>query len=273
MNFPLCDYSHKDKDWSCVEQDIEAVGDLFVAADHLTNYAEKLAFELSGLSLHRLSGEVFAQRLIVLTDGLSIAKLKRQCARVHWQELIVIGIGIEASLLKHAFRDARIKVVSSKSLPQIWVDLKKSLYELDSPEAMRNIPDLFCSHAIADEAFLYPAIKDLREAFGFKVFLCADSIRQGEQWRRTIFSELRNCELFLFCASKAASSSLFCSFELGMAIALEKSIRIVNLDSTPLPASISDLQAIELSRLSEMKPWLTHQQLLADAILKAVQQD
>ena len=273
QRFPICDYSHKEESWSCRENDLEVYGDLFVAADHLSNYAEKLAFELKGASLHRVYGTVVTQRLIVLTDGLSIAKLKHQLMRVQAQEFVVIGLGIDAALLKAAFPKALIRAMPSVAPSKTWVELKKVMLHLELEDPTYDLPDLFCSHAVQDEDLLFPAVETLRDAFGLNVFFCADSIQQGAQWRSDIMMQLRSCELFIFCASKAASSSLYCSFELGMAVALNKPIRVLSIDSSGLPAPIADLQALDLGRLNVRKPWLDSEQLLLDAFLSLLNID
>ena len=85
-----------------------------------------------------------------------------------------------------------------------------------------------------------------------------------------IVDHLRRCDLFLVIASHAAGSSLFCAFEAGMAVALNKPVRLVLLDDAALPAYVSGLQAVDVPRLMKRKPWLDACDAVLDACLTAI---
>ena len=128
-------------------------------------------------------------------------------------------------------------------------------------------PRIFVSHAVADEARLFPVLQALREQYGLELFVCADSIPSGHEWQQVIRAQLTQCDLFLIVSSKATVSSVYCAFETGMATALEKPVRVIHLEGDATLPYLSHVQASEIPRLLARKPWLTEDEALLDAVL------
>jgi hypothetical protein len=63
---------------------------------------------------------------------------------------------------------------------------------------------------------------------------------------------------------------VYCAFEVGVAMALKKPIRIISLDGSSPPSFLQDVQAFDLQRLLIRKPWLTPVDGLLEAFLDAM---
>ena len=100
----------------------------------------------------------------------------------------------------------------------------------------------------------------IRRTYGCSVFLCADSIPPGTDWSNYIKQELIRADLFIHITSEASVQSMFCTFELGMAVALDLAIRVITVDRTLPPLPIRHLQAADTQRLMDRRPWLTEEE-------------
>src|SRR6185295_2137333 len=134
----------------------------------------------------------------------------------------------------------------------------------------RTLHGAFLSHAVGDEALILSVIDYLRRYFKADLFLCADSILSGTNWQDTISAALFGREYFVSLLSKANLASHFCSFEIGVAYALRKPIRLLSLDGSPPPAFVQHMQFVDLPRLARQKPWLDIQDILVDELLKVL---
>ena len=65
-------------------------------------------------------------------------------------------------------------------------------------------------------------------------------------------------------------TSTYCAFEVGVATALEKPIRVIALEEDSTPAYLAHLQGMSVQRLLMRKPWLMPDEALLDAILNVV---
>jgi hypothetical protein len=214
--------------------------------------------------MHELSDAVSCERLVVLADGQDMGWITRMSSKIVRQETLVLCVGVTPSVLQWAFPDDRCIGVGAETGPLLWAQVEAAI-STGKPLEPSHRPRVFLSHAVADEATLFPVVEALREYFGLRLFVCADSIPPGSQWHREILREAQACDLFLFVNSVAASTSSFCAFEAGIAVALNKHVHVVSLDGTNSPAHLHDIQAIDAIRLRDRKPWLTS----ADAVLEA----
>lgn len=65
-------------------------------------------------------------------------------------------------------------------------------------------------------------------------------------------------------------SSHFCSFEVGMASALQKPLILISLYGSMPHVFIQHLQAIDLPRIVRQKPWLSIEDALLDELLRVL---
>ena len=265
---PLCDGSHRTEGWTCATDTPTVHARLFVAGPHNHNLAERLAHARQGAALHRLSGSVRAEQVVVLTDGADLDLLTTALRRVTGQRRRVLLIGADPALLRGAFSGSTLVPVSDSPHPALlWRDLLAALDAAASP-AVGPPPALFLSHATADEALLQPAV-DLLRRLSVSVFVCGDSIPGGARWWDTILDALSACDRFVLVLSESARQSSWCAFEVGAAVALGKSIQLISLDGHPPPSFVSHLQMLNVPRLLRQRPWLTRQDALIEALLAA----
>jgi len=264
---PLCDGSHKEDGWRCGVPSDERASLGFAASHSLSNLAERLAHRFGGVALHRVGGDLRCERLVLLTDGQDVAALAQQTAQVVTDERSVVAVGIPAEVIQWAFPDASCVGVDGGDSAQVWSAVERAL-EREPPEHQRARPRprVFLSHATADEGRLLPLIEGLRGNYQLDVFVCADSIRSGEDWQKRIDDALRDSDLFLFVNSAVARDSTFCAFEAGLAVGKEKPLHVLSLDGAALPMHLQHLQALDVERLRMRRPWLSP----SDAILEAM---
>jgi hypothetical protein len=181
---------------------------------------------------------------------------------------VVIALGCDPEVVQWAFDGALCVGVSGEETGQIWAEVERVVGSVTGDlQFGRDVarPRVFLSHAVADEDRLLPLVEGLRRNYRLDIFLCADSIRYGEDWKETIRTEIDRSDLFLFVNSAAARKSTFCAFEAGMALALGRPTSLLNLDGAELPLFLQDLQASDVVRLRANRPWLSP----SDAILEA----
>lgn len=273
---PLCDGAHEVEGWRCSIAGAAAVPYAFVAGRSLTNLADRLAHRFAGVSLDggADSAPVTAERLVILSDGHDLARVRRLALRVQAGQTWVLGVDAPAGVLSWAFPDGRHVALAAEPAALIWNAAEAALTGgaavTAPPDPARRRPAVFLSHAAADEATLFPVIEALRDHLGLSLFVCADSIAPGAGWHAEIRRELLACDLFVFVSSERGRASVFCAFEAGMALALDKPLRIVALDETPLPAHLQHIQSMEVGRLRRRKPWLTTTEAHLEAFLQVL---
>jgi len=267
---PLCDGSHAREGWRCGEARGVDVPLVFLASPSLVNVAERLAHRFEGVSANAVSEPLRAEQLVVISDGHAVAELKRQLGRITHERLTLIAVDQDPGALAWAFGDAELRGRADSAAPNLWGQIEALV---SAPSAVTDEPVkpvVFLSHAVADEAAIYPAVRALREHYGLEVFVCADSIPAGSAWRREIDAELARCDVFLVLASEHANASVFCAFEAGCAVGLNKPIRVVCLDGQGPPAPLQDIQGSDVRRLLARKPWLEPSDAILEACLEAV---
>jgi hypothetical protein len=271
QTLPLCDGSHRTDAWRCVATAAPIHAQLFVAAPHNDNIAERLAHARQGVALHRLSGPVVAASVVVITDGADIDLLTTSLKRVSGPRgdaprQRVVLLGGDPAMLRGAFSGSAIESIPDEGHPVLlWRQLTQLLDVAPPAPSSKPPPRLFLSHAAADEPLLQPAVALLRR-LGVSVFVCGDSIPGGARWWDTILSSLHQCDRFVLVLSEASRRSTWCAFEVGAAAAVDKPIRVISLDSQPPPSFISHLQMFDVPRMIRQRPWLTQ----ADSIIEAL---
>ena len=111
----------------------------------------------------------------------------------------------------------------------------------------------------------------LRRYAGAELFLCGDSIPTGAPWREAIEGALHASECLVFVGSHASFGSTYCAFEVGMATSMSLPVRALRVDDAPLPAWMAHLQVIDIPRQRQMRPWLTSEEALEDAVLTCLE--
>jgi hypothetical protein len=270
--YPICDESHEEFGWRCDAQSAADASRVFAATIHLRNFAERLAHRFDGVALHRIDGPIRSPQLVVLSDGHGHGPLQASLDRVSYDDILAINVGLPAGGLQAAFPEARtVSIAEQTAAKPLWVAVENAVKHGGfDPTPIHGLPSVFLSHAVADEPVLLPVISALRDHFGVSVFSCADSIDSGTAWKAEVEEQLRRAETVLFISSEAANRSVFCAFEIGMALARNKDLRIVTLAGSLPPSYIQDIQANDVERLLRRKPWLGPTDGLMEACLHAL---
>lgn len=266
---PLCDGSHRTEAWSCARVPGPDVPLAFLSDRTYANLADRLAHRFDGVVLEGESRPSRVRRLVVLTGGDALAGLQARVASMPHDTCTVMAIGISSTALGWAFPDAEYTTLSTLSGAALWAEAESFLASGRGVRTRTRRPRVFLSHAHQDEATLFPSVDALRSVHGLDMFVCADSIPGGADWQGTIERELRERDLFLAVISEHAARSTFCAFEAGMAVALDKPLRLVSLDGAPPPAHLQHLQSADVPRLRARKPWLPSDAALVEAMLDA----
>ena len=269
--FPLCDGSHQSAGWRCDRPLQQRVSIGFAASPSLVNLAERLAHRFNGVAFHRTDNDVAVDKLVILSDGQGMDQLRS--AFSHWDsnEQLVIGVGLSNEALARPFAGAGFVSVPDTNATILWKATEAAVSGDVPQRTSSTSPKVFLSHAVVDEDRLYPIVDSMRTQFDTQVFVCSDSVPTGSLWRASITDHLERCDLFVLVASEASVSSVYCAFEIGMASALKKPIRIITLDGVAPPAFVSDIQATDVERMMTRKPWLDADDALLEAFLEASQ--
>jgi hypothetical protein len=269
--FPICDGSHVSEAWTCVPDGDDLADIVFLASPHLRNLADRLAHRFCGISAHASDSALRTHKLVILTNGVGTLGMNKRRSEITAHSTLVVGIGLESAALQWAFSDAEYRSVAAEPTLNLWSRVLATLTTEEAPSRLvEQRPRIFISHGVKDEPIIYPILTILREQYGLELFVCADSIDAGSSWQQEITSHLRRCDVFLVIASHTVAQSLFCAFEAGMAVALDKPIRIVKLDDSKLPLHLQDRQSVDVRRLMQRKPWLTQADAVLDACITAI---
>jgi len=259
------------EDWTCVPDGDDIADIVFLASPHLRNLADRLAHRFSGVSAHADDSNLRTHKLVILTNGVGTLGIHQRRTEITAHSTQVVGIGLDTAALQWAFSDAEYRTVAAEPTLSLWSRVLATLTTEEAPSRLVvQRPRVFISHGVNDEPTIYPILTILREQYGLELFVCADSIDAGSSWQDEITSHLRRCDIFLIISSHAVARSLFCAFEAGMAVALDKPIRIVKLDDSKLPLHLQDRQSVDVHRLMQRKPWLTQADAVLDACITAI---
>ena len=268
--YPLCDGNHKDEGWMCTATQDEVHPLAFVADPHLRNLADRLAHRFGGVSLHDSTRTVRAHRLVMLTAGLGVDYVRAARTRVETNDSLAIGVGVPEGLVNWALPESNYVTVPSEPATTLWPTVVAAIEGASSAAHSQARPSVFLSHSVADENLIFPPISALRDHYGLKVFVCADSIEPGSRWQDEIRTKLEACDIFLLINSRSVTKSTYCAYEVGMANGLGKPVRMVNLDESAPPNYLTHIQSVSVPRLLERKPWLNPEDAILDGLLTAV---
>ena len=107
---------------------------------------------------------------------------------------------------------------------------RKGYEEWLFPEGLENPKRVFISHASQDKKFAV-RLKKLLEDFGFTAFVAHEDIPATAEWRDKIISELKGSGIFLALRTKNYIGKQFAEQECGFALALEKRILSLCIDT------------------------------------------
>jgi hypothetical protein len=108
---------------------------------------------------------------------------------------------------------------------------------------------VFVSYSRQDALLVTPVVRLLRATRDF-VFLDADTITPGRKWRPEIDSALRSAHLVVVFWCRHSSESTEVQAEYRTAIAAEKDVLPVLLDSTPIADDLAQFQWIDFRELA-----------------------
>ncbi len=268
-SFPWCDGSHQEEGWQCDRATSASLG--FSASPRLENLALKLASHHHGvLVTPHSNSSLRLQKWIVLVEGFEFDTLQSLYSTVKATEIQVLSLGTPINLLQPLFPDASHFALGTLQLLEAFERVSSFLESPFETAIHTPLQSAFVSHAVRDEPVLIPVVQLLRKRFGLSLFLCADSIRSGTGWQEEIEQNLRQQEVVVAILSKQSLESHFCSFELGMAMALNKPIHLLSLDGSLPHVFAQHLQMADLPRLQRFQPWLSTEELLLQEMVKSL---
>lgn len=103
----------------------------------------------------------------------------------------------------------------------------------------------FISYSTKDKS-LAGDVKETLGEYGIEAFLAHEDIRPSAAWITTIQAELRGCDLFLPLLTDHFRKSEWTGQEVGMALALEKLIVPLRVDTIPY-GFLGQIQAVHLN--------------------------
>ena len=268
--FPICDGSHRSKNWECRGRPGQVTEWCFVAGPHNENLAAKLSAEFRGVAADIASGEISAARLVVISEGTDLDTVVRLASRVNAPRKMVVAVNIDAAMLAHAFPGWPIRAVQGGNSIELWQQIRSvcaSDAKTSRPQPMQ-LQAAFLSHAVADEPLIQQPIEYLRRFYNADIFVCADSVPSGAVWHEQILGQLKERDLFVLLLSRSSLSSTFSAFEAGHAMALGKTVALISLDGSPPPTFVQHLQMTDLERMRRLAPWLDPEEVLLEALLQ-----
>ena len=264
--FPICDNQHKSQGWSC-RQERTRVSRCVLAGPHYISLAEKIAHHLNGITAHSIDEKIVCQELILLSDGSDIEYLHQEMNRISSSQERLLAIGIPVEIVSKAFLSLSSYHQIDDDFRTLWMSCQRALENPTYP-TQQMYSSLFISHAVQDEQGILPIVQYIRQHFSIEIFLCTDSIRSGSNWYQTIVEQLAQSQKVIAINSADFGSSTFCAFEMGISRALDKDLSIINLDDSPLPAHLQDIQSRFVPRYQRNKPWLTIKEALSELLLR-----
>ena len=113
--------------------------------------------------------------------------------------------------------------------------------------------DVFVSHHNSSAPELAKLKNELKTRLGLSAFLAHQDIESDESFNKKIVGALRECRYFLYVANAEANQSNYCQQEIGMALALNKTIYSVMYKCKEPPKGfISDKQARKINSIDQL---------------------
>ena len=261
-SFPICDGAHQGKGWSCAQQEETYTENVVVSSFHYRSLAQKWAYHLRG--------NIFEDRMItqcdhlwILCDGSNISYINQQVQKIMARKTTLVAINVASEHLHMMGKVDEVRIIDDRKKIPIWTQLQLEGH----PYKKRGRQRIFLSHSVADEATLRPVVSFLRKGLLHEVFDCSDSILAGSLWYTEITKALKESDVMLCMLSSAFARSTFCAFEVGMARALHKAIRIISIDDTLPPSYAQDIQMLSVPRYQQAHPWLSMEEAMYECVL------
>lgn len=115
--------------------------------------------------------------------------------------------------------------------------------------ATNDIQRVFASYCRRDAPIVSPIIR-LARVPGVTIFLDTDSLEPGDNWSAKIASAIKESDVMMVFWSRHAAESIAVRDEYERALALEKRVVPVLLDSTPLDQRLSKYQWVDLRSIA-----------------------
>ena len=261
-SFPICDGAHQGRGWSCAQQEDTYTENVVISSFHYRSLAQKWAYHLRG-SIFEDRAITQCDHLWILCDGSNLSYITQQMNMIQAQKTTLVAINISFEHL-HMMSDVdEVRIIDDRKKIPIWTQLQLE----GVPHKKRTRQKIFLSHSVADEAILGSIVSFLRKGLQHEVFDCSDSILAGSLWYTEITKALKESDIMLCMLSSSFAQSTFCAFEVGMARALDKEIRIISIDDTLPPSYAQDIQMISVPRYQRAHPWLSIEETLLECIL------
>ena len=156
--FPLCDGSHRSKNWQCEGRPGQVAKWCFVAGPHNENLAAKLSAAFRGVAAQIGAGEISAERLVVITEGTDLDSVVPMAAQISAPWRMAVAVNTEPETLAHAFPGWPIQAVRGDSSIELWQQIRSLCASDADAKVSRPRPiqlrSAFLSHAVADEPLI-----------------------------------------------------------------------------------------------------------------------
>ena len=270
-NYPYCDGSHHNTQWSCGSPPNEESELLISTGPNLYNLAKRLAFKLGAKVCIEHTNQV-PQKLLRLCDLSS----PFPTPHIKAEATLNLALGVPSEFISKKAPHSVTRELPFSDPIKLYTSIIKLLKSGDcwSPIHKQNnikTKRIFLSHAVSDQPKFSWLITQLRVQYELKVFVCSDSLTFGSQWYPEIIENLQQSDLMIQIITSAAKSSTFCAFEAGYAVAKEIPLLLLCYeDGTLPPAHLQHLQAYELWKLRQTQPWLNIDELALMTILETL---
>ena len=208
---------------------------------------------------------MIADHLWIFCDGSDLEILCTQRKSIQAHHVTLVAINIDPQFLYRLGAIDDLRIINDDLKIPLWTQLQT----LTQHTQKGHRKSIFLSHAVADEVILVPILAMLRTHLGHHVFSCSDSITTGGNWYEEISQALKDSDYVLCILSQGFSKSTFCGFEVGMARALNKDIRMVSIDGSIPPGYAQDIQMLDVPRYMKNRPWLEFEEALLECMLKS----
>ena len=275
--FPICDGSHRHNGWNCSDNNKTFVEKCIMTSPNYYPLAEGLSSTLHLPIVHRSKTNLKSDICYVISDGIDWDDIRIQLQRVEAEHWILFSINRDPTILMTTFKQILPHIsLEGRQIPDtesLYTNILQQINHTKTqvqPQMDAMIPvRVFVSHAVKDEEILHRCLQQLR-SFPIEFFVCSSSITNGGNWYEEIMQGLETCDVFLYIHSTNSHNSTFCAFECGIARTLEKKIAIIALEPPPLPAYLQHIQALDIQRLQNEKPWLSRDECIREAFFQSI---
>lgn len=279
-NYPICDESHESAQWSCSTVEIQEA-ELFISTSvELYNLAQRLAYKLNA----KVITEHYNQPVHTLVRLCNVAS-PYPTPYMQASKTLNITIDLQPTFLfkktpeeaVYSLFDVEPKYLYSTVLKAIK---SKTSWALTNPtiETFKVKNKIFLSHAVRDQPRLNDLINLMRMRYNLDVFICSDSLSLGEEWYSAMIASLDQTDLVVQIITENTNNSTFCAFEAGYSIAAKLPLLLICYDKDVRPpAHLHHIQASEVWKSQQLKPWMTKEEItlsvIFDMLIKVTNQE